>query len=152
MFCVFLSSVNVSLVGLSWTSSRYGRKNSGTRCYIFRLRTLKAPPPWPHLPKKGNYRSIRTRPGSCRPPHMSPPPQQQQQQFYTPMMLRLGGVTEAKWDKGSQQKSEVRCLRHLTPTYFHLRYGYSPIKERKNGGKEMSLHRKRCEERGERCR
>ena len=66
--------------------------------------------------------------------------------FGMPMMLRLGGVTEAKWDKGSQQKSEVRCLRHLTPTYFHSRYGYSPIKERKNGGKEMSLHRKRCEE------
>ena len=44
-------------------SKGYGRKKSGTRCYIFRLRTLEAHPRSPHLPKKAISDQSALRPG-----------------------------------------------------------------------------------------
>ena len=48
----------------TWVFKGYGRKKWGTRCYIFRLRTLEAHPTSPPPSKKGNYGSICARPGS----------------------------------------------------------------------------------------
>ena len=67
----------------------YGRKKSGTRCCIFRLRTPEAHPPSPHLPKKAiMYGSIRARPGSwglCYVRH--PAANQLQTSYFSPRHL-----------------------------------------------------------------